>query len=103
MRTCGSPQRTCGLDEEREDRALTLECGRRKFLQGLSAAGALEFTRLAPLALAIAGVRPENSGYKPGRIQNEYSLFLPGEQAALASPPLVAEITGQSIALAAVL
>ncbi len=80
---------------------LTLDCDRRKFLQGLSAAGVLEFSRLSPFAQALAATRPEKFDYKPGRIQNEYSLFLPGEQAALASPPIVADITRQGVSLAA--
>lgn len=79
---------------------MTLNCNRRRFLQGLGTIGALEFTRLTPFARALAGSLPEKSGYKPGRIQNEYSLFLPGEREALASPPLAAEIRDREVVLA---
>jgi hypothetical protein len=77
------------------------ECNRRKFLQGLSAAAALEFAELSPFAQALAGAQPKSSGHIPGRIQNEYSLFLPGEQAALASPPLIAGIADARVLLTA--
>ena len=80
---------------------MALTCDRRRFLQGLSAAGALECTKLTPFARALAGAPAEKSGYKPGRIQNEYSLWLPGEREALASPPLVAEFNSRGLVLAA--
>ena len=78
-----------------------LKCNRRRFLQGLSAAGALEFSRLSVFAESLGRVSPAKSGYKPGRIENEYSLFLPGELEALASPPLISDIGGNGILLAA--
>lgn len=73
---------------------------RRRFLQGLSAAGMLECVRLTPFAQALTGTLPKHSGYKPGRIQNEYSLFLPGERKALATPPAVAEIAHLGVVVA---
>ncbi|MEO6964943.1 MAG: hypothetical protein ABI076_03475, partial [Acidobacteriaceae bacterium] len=79
---------------------MTFHCDRRRFLQGLSAAGMLECTQLGPFAQALAGTLPKHSGYKPGRIQNEYSLFLPGERAALASPPTVAGVARHGVVLA---
>lgn len=80
---------------------MKLEPNRRTFLQGLAAAGALEFTRLTPVAHALALGHAERSGYTPGRITNDYSLFLPGEREALASPPLVSTIEGGSVTLQA--
>lgn len=77
-----------------------LHCDRRRFLQGLSTAGALEFARLTPLAKALAGAPAKGPGYKPGRIQNEYGLFLSGEREALASPPLIAGISEGAVLLA---
>lgn len=74
-----------------------LEFSRRRFLQGLYAAGALEFTRLSQLARAMAGVPQKGIGYSPGRIPNDYDLFLPGEREALASPPGIAGIRGQEV------
>lgn len=71
---------------------------RRRFLQGLAAAGALECTRLTPYARALAG-QAAKSGYKPGRIPNEYSLFLPGEREALSSPPLVSAFHDRQVTL----
>jgi hypothetical protein len=77
-----------------------LNCSRRRFLQGLYAAGALEFARLSPFAKDLAGSpQANNSGYKNDHIQNEYSLFLPGEREALASPPPVANILGKDVLL----
>ncbi len=39
------------------------------------------------------------SGYEPGRIPNEYSLFLPGESETLARPPKLRTISGGSVYL----
>ena len=58
----------------------------------MTAAAALEFSRLTPLARALAGAPLSGKGYPPARIRNEYSLFLPGEKEALANPPLIAEL-----------
>src|SRR5690348_3502851 len=37
------------------------------------------------------------AGYRPGRIDNEYSLFLSGEQAALKAPPTITSVTTDSV------
>lgn len=73
---------------------------RRRFLQGLSVASARIFTTWVPVARALAGIPGNKSAYRPGRIQNEYSLFLPGERQALNSPPQVVEINHRSVVLA---
>jgi hypothetical protein len=74
---------------------------RRQFLQLLGAAG---FTlQLSPVGRASAvqagtqggsqgAAQPPAGTYKPGRIQNEYSLFLPGEREALAKVPQVRKL-----------
>ena len=80
---------------------MTVAFNRRRFLQALTAAGARIFTTYVPVARALAGAPVNKSAYKPGHIQNEYSLFLPGERQALNSPPLVAEINQNSVVLAA--
>src|SRR3954471_24839769 len=59
---------------------------RRDFLKLLSAAGAAGSFGSADDLLAAP--RPSGS-YRPGRIVNEYSAFLPGEREALAEPPKV--------------
>ncbi len=82
-------------------RKLNGQLDRRTFLQGVATAGAMEFTRLTPLAFALAGKSTGSTGYRPARIENEYSLFLPGEREALASPPLVAAMSWNSVVPAA--
>lgn len=77
-----------------------LNFNRRRFIQGLSAIGAAECTRLTPLARALAGSPEAKSNYLPGRIQNEYSLFLPGEREALASPPRITGFSDSGVVLA---
>jgi len=62
---------------------------RRDFLKLLSAAGAA--STFGPADDVLAAARP-SGGYRPGRIVNEYSAFLPGERAALAQPPKVSAI-----------
>ena len=62
---------------------------RRDFLKLLSAAGAA--STLGP-AEDIFAVSRLSGDYRPGRIVNEYSAFLPGERAALAEPPKVSAI-----------
>lgn len=78
---------------------MAMDLNRRRFLQGLATAGALEFTNLTPFAHALATGTLPKGGYKPGRIQNDYSLFLPGEREALASPPLVSGFQNQQVTL----
>ena len=76
-----------------------MDLNRRRFLQSLATAGALEFTRLTPFAHALATGTLPKRGYKPGRIQNEYSLFLPGEREALAAPPLLSGFENEKVTL----
>ncbi len=60
---------------------------RRLFLQLLGAAG---FAFHLPQSARGSAVPPlPSEPYQPGRILNEYSLFLPGEREALAQPPQV--------------
>ena len=64
---------------------------RRDFLKLLSAAGAAgSFGSADDL---FAAPRPSGN-YRPGRIVNEYSAFLPGEREALAEPPKVTALDG---------
>ncbi len=72
---------------------------RRRFLQGLASAGALECAQLTPCLQALVTGQAGKTGYRPGRIPNEYSLFLPGEREALSSPPLVSAIQARQITL----
>jgi hypothetical protein len=71
---------------------------RRGFIKGLAAASALEVKRLEASVLPefgdkagerAAGLEPGK--YSPGRIENLYSKFLPGEKEAFAKPPLAQE------------
>ncbi|MFL6427016.1 MAG: twin-arginine translocation signal domain-containing protein, partial [Acidobacteriaceae bacterium] len=55
---------------------------RRDFLKLLSAAGAA--STFGPAEELLAETARPSGNYRPGRIVNEYSAFLPGEQAALA-------------------
>ncbi len=68
---------------------------RRTFLKLLSAAGLA--TSFAPVQAALTGKLPPRGTYRPGRIPNEYALFLPGEREALAAPPAISELRGQSL------
>jgi hypothetical protein len=81
-------------------RKLNAKINRRTFLQGAAAAGAMEFTRLVPLARALAGESESGASYRPARIDNEYSLFLAGEREALSRPPLVADFSRNGVVLA---
>ncbi len=67
---------------------LSLKLNRRTFLRHSSAAG---FAVAASASAAETPTLPKGK-YKPGRIPNEYSLFLPREREALAKPPSVASI-----------
>src|SRR5579863_6701471 len=68
---------------------------RRSFLRGLSAIYA------GTTLPRIEKVQPETSrpqdGYSPGRIPNEYSLFLPGEEAALSVAPSIDHVDRASV------
>lgn len=71
---------------------------RRTFLKLLSAAGLAQAVPPARAALTKTGPRLPHSGYHPGRIPNEYSLFLPGEKEALATTPAVAVFSSIGVA-----
>src|SRR6202034_1094558 len=73
---------------------------RRTFLQSAAAAGAMEFTRLVPVARALAGKPANGTSYRPARIDNEYSLFPAGEREALSNPPLVGDFSHNGVVLA---
>jgi hypothetical protein len=66
---------------------------RRDFLKLLSAAGAA--STFGPAEELFPATARPTGNYRPGRIANEYSAFLPGEQAALAEPPKVSAIDGK--------
>ena len=66
---------------------------RRQFLQLLGAAGiAMQLPLAGRAAAAQGGAQLLAGAYQPGRIQNEYSLFLPGEREALAQLPQVRKL-----------
>ena len=69
---------------------------RRSFMKLLSAAGV---AGAVPSVCALAKNIPElpPGSYRPGRIANEYSLFLPGEKEALATAPSVSEFAADSL------
>lgn len=70
---------------------------RRSFLKLLALAG-LTTTFDSAMLYPEERHAPLSKGtYAPGRILNDYSLFLPGEKAALASVPVVTEISGGAI------
>jgi hypothetical protein len=89
---------TCGTSHDAQRSLMD----RRTFIQLLSAAGLA--SSLSPMEAELFGVTSPmpHPPYKPGRIVNEYSLFLPGEKEALAHPPSVSGIgSGTSHAEAA--
>ncbi len=65
---------------------------RRDFLELLAALG---LSPVAAISGEIADLAPGR--YRPGRIENEYALFLPGEQAALKTPPTITSVTNDSV------
>ncbi len=65
---------------------------RRTFLKLLSASGAANALPDGILAQVHA-----STAHEPGRIPNEYSLYLPGEQEALQQPPRIANLGGGSL------
>ena len=70
---------------------------RRTFLQILSAVGlASSFTPIEAEVFADTPPLPHRP-YKPGRIVNEYSLFLPGEKEALAHPPSITHMGNDNL------
>jgi hypothetical protein len=66
---------------------------RRDFLKLLSAAGAA--STFGPAEDLLAAEAHPSGNYRPGRIVNEYSAFLPGEREALAEPPKVSALDGK--------
>ena len=66
---------------------------RRDFLKLLSAAGVAGTLSSAEELFAVPH---PSGGYRPGRIVNEYTAFLPGEKATLREPPTVSVIDGKS-------
>ena len=72
-----------------------LPVNRRQFLQALAAAGLAIQQSVGAEAFAATGLAPQlpKGAYSPGRIQNEYALFLPGEQEALAVAPSIRALT----------
>lgn len=81
-------------------RKLNGKIDRRTFLQGVAAAGAMQFRRLSPLVRSLAGKSANGPSYRPARIDNEYSLLLTGEREALSNPPLVADFSSNGVVLA---
>lgn len=70
---------------------------RRSFLKLLAAAG---FTStLDPVLLHAQHSGSRKGTYTPATIVNEYDEFLPGERAALATPPAIAETTPTGVHL----
>jgi hypothetical protein len=78
------------------DWTIRVSMDRRTFLKLLSATGLA--SSLSPLEAEVLGqVSPlPKQPYKPGRIVNEYALFLPGEKEALAHPPAGTGVGGTS-------
>ena len=73
---------------------------RRSFLKRAAAVPALGAApRLSALASPPDGARPSlpRGPYTPGRIPNEYSLYLPGERDALAKSPAVIAFDGDKV------
>ncbi|MGO8720168.1 MAG: hypothetical protein ACLQMO_13280 [Acidobacteriaceae bacterium] len=73
----------------------TLE--RRTFLKLLGAAGLTSAVGpVAALGADSTSILPKG-GDRPGQVPNEYSLFLPGEQEALQSPPTVIQFSSGEV------
>ena len=71
---------------------------RRQFLQLLAAAGITIQLPPGAGAMPVAdNPLPPAGSYKPGRIENEYSLFLAGEREALARVPQVRKLSSTGI------
>ncbi len=73
----------------------TLE--RRSFLKLLAAAGLTTTLDPALLYADEPQIPLPHGSYTPGRIVNDYSLFLPGEKASLATVPVVTGISGGTV------
>ncbi len=71
---------------------------RREFLHLLAAAGiTLQVPAPASAASAQGNAQPPAGTYQPGRVENEYSLFLAGEREALAQVPLVRKLKSTGV------
>jgi hypothetical protein len=68
---------------------------RRTFLQAAGTAALLK----KPANASQANTKAEGHGYSPGRIANDYSLFLPGEREALERTPELARIEREGVAV----
>jgi hypothetical protein len=68
---------------------------RRDFIKLMSAMGAATVCGRAQGSMGAAAESP--TGYKPGRIENEYSLLLPGEAELLKNPPQVQSFHGDGV------
>ena len=80
---------------QKSNMADALPVNRRQFLQALAAAGLAIQQSVGAEAFAAAGLAPQlpKGAYNPGRIENEYALFLPGEREALAAAPAIRALT----------
>lgn len=75
---------------------MTSTLSRRDVIQLLTAAAGVVGTS----APSFAGNQPSAAiagRYRPGRIENEYAVYLPGEQVALQTPPTVSAITSEEV------
>src|SRR5579871_2086341 len=72
---------------------------RREFLEMLAsiAAGNTLLPALAAKDHKAGQLIPGK--YEPGRIENEYSLFLPGEREALQRPPRISSVTADEVSV----
>ncbi|MBV8551228.1 MAG: hypothetical protein JOY54_07995 [Acidobacteriaceae bacterium] len=68
---------------------------RRSFIK--SAGGLALATPGIPSPSPDAADHPNKRAYRPGRIPNEYSLLLPGEDRALSEAPRVTKVAGNSV------
>ncbi len=75
---------------------------RRQFLKLLAVAGAgTSVESPFPLSWTGAEAFAQSQSHAPGHIPNEYSLFLPGEEEALKSAPLISAMQGGRVTAAA--
>jgi len=65
---------------------------RRMFLELLAALGISSACEPIHLTAQQSDEQPANGTYHPGRIENEYSLFLVGEREALQTPPTISSV-----------
>ena len=72
---------------------------RRSFLKLLAVAGAGSAFAPGVCGAEVRRVGGAKGSYSAARIVNEYSAFLPGERAALATAPVVAEVSAAGVRL----